>query len=66
MTERPQPVNAKYHSIRAALIRRGSSIPRWAHEHQIPASTVYDAAKGARTGKNAKLILKKLEALIHE
>jgi hypothetical protein len=66
MADTAQPVNAKYHGIRAALIRRGSSIPRWAQEHNIPASTVYDAAKGARTGKNAKLILKKLEALIHD
>jgi len=66
MSERTQPVNPNYNAIRAALIRRGSSIPLWAESNNFPVSTVYDAARGARTGKASKRILKKLEALLHE
>lgn len=49
--------------MRARLIERGTNFKRFAEERGLPASSVYEAAKGLRHGIKAVKIKKELEAL---
>lgn len=57
----PTKVNNEYRKLRAAVIRRGSNLRRWAIAEGVPVSTVYEAARGTRAGVEAIRIRTKLE-----
>lgn len=54
--------NTKYRQLRAKLIRKGTNITQWAKERGYPATSVYSAAQGYRTGIKSIRILQELEA----
>ena len=57
--------NKNYRRIRSQLIHRGLTLRRWAEMRAYPASTVYDAARGTRSGVTAVRIRRELEEYIN-
>ena len=56
-----QKVNIKYRDLRGRMLHQGTNPLRWAKDNGYPQSTVYDAAKGKRSGIKAIKIRKELE-----
>lgn len=54
---------ANYRAIRSGLIRRGTTLARWAAANGYHPGTAYKAARGKRHGRIATTIRRKLEAL---
>jgi len=55
----------KYTQIRMGLLRKGLTLRQWAINKGYPLMTVYNAAKGERSGPNSRIIQRQLEAEIH-
>lgn len=55
-----------YADIRAALIKRGTSLFAWAQANDQPYTTVVSAARGDRRGKKSCFVMQKLEEFINE
>jgi len=56
--------SGNYHSIRSALLRRGTNLRRWAILNGYPVGSVYLAAKGLRHGVQAHAIRRDLTKFI--
>jgi hypothetical protein len=54
-------VNLNYSMLRARIVSHGTTLSRWARKKGYPATTVYGAAKGERSGIKAVRIRRQLE-----
>ena len=55
----------KYRETMASLIRRGTTLRRWALSESVPVGTVYLSVKGHRNGPRAVAIRERLEKFIN-
>jgi gp16 family phage-associated protein len=56
----------KYRKMRSQLVQRGLTLRMWARAKKYPVSTVYDAIRGTRHGRQSALIRKDLEAFLND
>jgi hypothetical protein len=55
-----------YQQTRIRLIRRGTTLRRWALDNHLPLGTVYNAVKCTRNGVTATRIRQQLERYLNE
>lgn len=64
MTSSAKNVNPEYMKLRSSLLDAGYTISSWARENGYPVTTVFDAAKGNRSGLISRTIRRKLKLLL--